>query len=100
MACREIINLIDPYVDGALAEEPQARVERHLMRCGECAFEVRTLEQTRAHLRKALPSIESSPAFREKMMARLTDEFADVLRSEPVASENQWPLPFLCESQL
>lgn len=98
MACREIEDLIDPYVDGALAEEAAARVERHLMRCGACAFEVRGLEQTRSLLRAALPSRESSPAFREKMSARLQDAFADSLRTEPAVSESQWALPFPQES--
>ena len=90
-----MVDLIDPYLDGALAEEARARVERHLLRCGECAFEVRSLEQTRSHLRNALPSAASSPAFREKMVARLTDQFADVLRPSEPAVESQWPLPFL-----
>jgi anti-sigma factor RsiW len=98
MRCSEVADLIDLYVDGALAEEQQARVERHLMRCGDCAFEVRTLEQTRSYLREALPVSGSSPSFREKMTARLNDQFADVLRRDPAPSESQWALPFLRES--
>jgi anti-sigma factor RsiW len=95
MDCRAIAELMDLYVDGALAEEQCAAVERHLMRCERCAFEVRALEQTRSHLRDAMPSVESNPAFREKMIARLNHEFADVLRQEPVVPESQWALPFL-----
>jgi len=94
MRCTEIADLIDLHLDGALAEEPQARVARHLMGCAACAFEVRTLEQTRSHLREALPAVESSPSFREKMIARLNHDLADVLRPEPIQSESQWSLPF------
>lgn len=90
--------LLDLYVDGALSEESGERVERHLMRCARCSFEVRTLEQARAHLRQALPRTESSPAFREKMMARLSDAFADVLQEEPSGMGSQREFPFLLES--
>jgi anti-sigma factor RsiW len=97
MRCAEAQDLLDLYVDGELPEESRARVERHLLRCAACAFEVRTLEQTRAHLRESHPRVESSPAFREKTAARLQDAFADVLRPEPESNDRQWPLPFLKE---
>ncbi len=98
MRCNKITELLDLYIDCELAEETRARVDRHLLRCSECAFEVRSLEQTRALLRDAFPSAESSPAFREKMAARLLEEFADQLRPEPIRSEGQWSLPFLREN--
>jgi anti-sigma factor RsiW len=94
MRCAEIKDLLDLYVDGELAEETRSRIERHLLRCADCAFQVRTLEQTRALLRDAYPHEVSSPAFREKMAARLHDAFQEVLRTEPASAASQWPLPF------
>lgn len=93
MRCNEITDLLDLYIDGELSEETRSRVERHLLRCADCAFQARTLEQTRAHLREACPRIESSPAFREKMLARLQDAFADCLRPEPEPVSGQRILP-------
>jgi anti-sigma factor RsiW len=98
MQCSAMADMLDLYLDGALSEEANARAERHLMRCTGCSFDMRGVEQARAHLRRALPRVESSPAFREKMVARLTDEFADMLRPEPVAAGCQRQLPFLLEN--
>lgn len=98
LQCQTMADLLDLYIDGALSEETNLRVERHLMRCAACAFEARTLEQTRAHLRHALPRAGSSPAFREKMLARLSDEFADRLHAEHTALGSQRQLPFLLEN--
>lgn len=98
MTCNEIKDLLDLFVDGDLSEVAHARVERHLLRCPDCAFQVRTLEQTRQLLRDAYPRAESSPAFRERMSARLHDAFRDVLRPEPIESASQRELPFLREN--
>jgi anti-sigma factor RsiW len=95
MRCADFQELLDLYIDGDLPEETRARLERHLLRCAECAFQARTLEQTRVHLREAYPHHETTPAFREKMSARLQDAFQDRLRPEPEPASNQWPLPFL-----
>jgi anti-sigma factor RsiW len=99
MRCIEISDLLDLFIDGELADETRARVERHLLRCAECAFQIRTLEQTRSLLREAYPSAESFPAFREKMAARLQDAFRDVLRSESADAPNQRSLPFLHDAE-
>lgn len=95
MRCSDFQELLDLYMDGDLPEEMRARLERHLLRCAECAFQARTLEQTRAHLRAAYPHPEPPPAFREKMAARLQDAFQDRLRREPEPNAAQWSLPFL-----
>ena len=94
MNCSEAEGLIDLYLDDGLSEELRARVERHLLRCADCAFRMRTLEQTRAMLREACPAVESSPSFRERMAARLQDAFADVLRQEPAEDIRQRSLTF------
>jgi anti-sigma factor RsiW len=98
MHCNKITELLDLYIDGELDEEALDRVERHLLRCNECSFQVRSLEQTRTLLRKALPVSESSPSFRERTSARLQEEFADVLQTQPAQVDRQWALPFLRET--
>ena len=62
MNCKDLNELADLYADGELPEEARARVERHLIQCPQCAYRVRSIEQTRALLRQAFPPIEPSPA--------------------------------------
>jgi anti-sigma factor RsiW len=98
MRCDELSGLLDLYLDGELPEETARRVDRHLLRCPACTYEVRTLEQTRAMLREAIPPAETSPGFRERATARLLDAFA--VRLHPASSAErgrQWTLPFARE---
>jgi len=98
MNCDELKGLLDLYLDGELPDETARQVDRHLMRCQPCAYEVRTLEQTRALLREAVAPAEAAPAFRERATARLLDAFAAHLRPAPEAADGrQWTLPFLRE---
>jgi anti-sigma factor RsiW len=94
MRCTEITELADLYVDGELSEETRGRIDRHILRCADCAYRIRAIEQTKSLLRDAYPRAETSPGFRERTSARLHDAFADVLRREPQPSEGQWTLPF------
>ena len=93
MNCKEITDLLDLYSDGELSEEARARVDRHLIRCAECAYRIRSIDQTRALLREAYPREESAPGFRERLEARLESELADHLKTEPAESAAQWSLP-------
>ena len=95
MNCKEIADLLDLYADSELSEEARARVDRHLMRCAECAYRVRSLEQARFLLRAAFPREESAPGYRERMEARLESDLADLLKPEPAESTAQWSLPNL-----
>jgi hypothetical protein len=85
----------------AIAELPEERaqkIERHLLRCPACAYEARTLEQTRALLRESVQPAEASPAFRERTVARLLDTLAPYLRPESETPQGrQWTLPLLSE---
>ncbi|HZP80447.1 MAG TPA: zf-HC2 domain-containing protein [Chthonomonadaceae bacterium] len=98
MRCDELSGLLDLYLDGELPEETARRVDRHLLRCPACTYEARTLEQTRAMLREAVPPAAMSPGFRERAAARLLDAFASQLRSASEAGRGrQWTLPFTRE---
>lgn len=98
MRCDELRGLIDLYLDGELPEETAQKLDRHLLRCPACAYEIRALEQTRAMLREAIPPAETSPGFRERAAARLLDSLADRFRPAPSDERaRQWPLPFARE---
>jgi anti-sigma factor RsiW len=100
MRCEELRGLLDLYLDGELPEETARRLDRHLLRCPACAYEARTLEQTQAMLREAIPPAETSPAFRERASARLLDALAPHLRpAQEAESARQWTLPFLHEEK-
>lgn len=94
MRCDVARELLDLYVDEELPEETAVQVERHLLRCPECAFDVSSLERTRALLRESETPEECSPSFRERALARLTDTFADRLHPRLPAAARQWSLPF------
>src|SRR5579871_4100727 len=80
MRCEEVHGLLDLYLEGELPEETARKVDRHLLRCPTCAYEARTLEQTRAMLREAVLPAETSPGFREKTAAKLLDSLFDRLK--------------------
>jgi len=98
MRCDALPGLLDLYLDGDLPEEMARKVDRHLLRCPACAYEARTLEQTKRMLREAIPAEEASPTFREKTAAKLLDSLSDRLKlpaNEPLG--RQWTLPFTRE---
>ena len=98
MRCEELQTLLDLHLDGELSEELSRKIERHLLRCPACAYEARTLEQTRIMLREAVPAAETSSSFRERTSARLLDMLTPYLRPETETTQGrQWTLPLLSE---
>jgi anti-sigma factor RsiW len=96
MRCEALRELLDLYLDGELPEETVRKLDRHLLRCPTCAYEVRTLEQTRGMLREVVPPATTPPHFRERTLARLLDALAPDLRpqrTEPAG--RQWSLDLL-----
>jgi anti-sigma factor RsiW len=68
LACRELVELVTEYLDGALDDAGRARVETHLAECDGCAT---YLDQIRATVAAtgALPPEPIPPA----LLARLLD---------------------------
>ncbi len=98
MRCEEWNHLLDLALDGELPEETARALDRHSMRCPACAYELRTLEQTRRLLRDADLSEAPSESFRARTAARLRDALTD--RARPALSREaarQWTLPFARE---
>jgi anti-sigma factor RsiW len=98
MRCEELRSLLDLYLDGELPEEASRKLDRHLLRCPTCAYEARTLEQTRAMLREAIKPAEPSAGFRERTLARLVSALEPGLqpRSRQTVGR-QWALELLQE---
>jgi anti-sigma factor RsiW len=68
LACREVVELVTDYLEGALDERDRERFERHLGGCDGCTA---YLEQMRLTLRLAgrLEPEAIDPAFRERLVA-------------------------------
>jgi anti-sigma factor RsiW len=61
ISCREVVELVTAYLDGALSPEDSARVRAHLVHCDSC---VRYVEQIRATARMtaaAVSQLEQRP---------------------------------------
>jgi anti-sigma factor RsiW len=72
LVCREVVELVSDYLEGALGAADHARFEAHLTACDGCSA---YLEQMRGTLRLAgsLTPEALDPVFR----ARLVDAFRD-----------------------
>lgn len=59
MECKERLGCLSDYVDGELAPELCAEIERHIAECGDCRVVVDTLRKTvtlyRSHGHEPLP---------------------------------------------
>jgi anti-sigma factor RsiW len=71
LVCRDFVELVTAYLDGAMDDRTRARVERHLGACDACT---RYLEQFRAVIRMTGRLRETDvaaidPATREELIA-------------------------------
>jgi predicted anti-sigma-YlaC factor YlaD len=68
MSCRELVELVTDYLDGALAAGDVARLEDHLDGCDGCRAYLEQMRDTIAALGH-LPPESPSPVAKEKLMA-------------------------------
>ena len=54
ISCREVVEIVTAYLDGALGPEERARLEVHLELCGPC---LEYVEQVRATARLAAAAV-------------------------------------------
>jgi anti-sigma factor RsiW len=68
LACREVVELVTEYLEGALGERDRERFERHLGGCDGCAA---YLDQMRLTLDLAgrLEAEAIDPVFRDRLVA-------------------------------
>jgi anti-sigma factor (TIGR02949 family) len=75
VTCRELIEVLDDYLDGALSPELRAELERHLDECAPCRAYLATYRKTRA-----LGAAAARVPMPEELKTRLRRFLADKLR--------------------
>jgi hypothetical protein len=65
LSCAAAREMLDDYLDGAVAEDVGRRLERHVAACGGCAAELRLAEDVLRELR-ALPELDCPPRVIER----------------------------------
>ena len=68
VVCRELVELVSDYLDGALSPAARAAVERHLAGCDDCDGYVAQVRRM-LDLTRALPPEPVSPALVERLAA-------------------------------
>jgi anti-sigma factor RsiW len=74
MMCRELIEIIDDYLDDALAPDIAQELERHLEECAPCRAYIATYRKTRR-----IGAVAARVDMPEEMKARLRRFLADNL---------------------
>ncbi len=89
MKCADVRDLLGNYMDGELTERMMQRIEKHLLRCPECAYEARSIEQARDLLRRGVDSPMVSERLGERILRQLAERFphlqASPQREEPLS---------------
>ncbi len=83
MRCQDVMELLSPYLDGALATEEREAVRLHVARCPKCSAE---LEELRAciGMLKELPLVAPPTGFRVGLMEKI-----DQLPSQQASSQDK-----------
>ena len=68
LACRELVELVTEYLEGALPSGERARFEAHLAACEACVEYVEQLRRTAA-LMGRLREADLEPAAREQLLS-------------------------------
>jgi anti-sigma factor RsiW len=72
LSCRELVELVTAYFDGALPQSERARFEAHLDECPYCDTYLRQMRQT-IRILGALTEDTISPDARDALLARFQD---------------------------
>jgi anti-sigma factor RsiW len=72
MDCKELVELVTAYLEGALDDASRARFEDHLQACDGCENYLQQFRVTVATL-GTIPDEELDPAFRDRLLAALRD---------------------------
>src|SRR5437867_13261458 len=85
MNCNEAVARIAALADGELDPVQSDLLERHLMRCANCAAEHRELLQLRTQLREELPYHRAPSELREHVQ-----QLGRAAATAPVAQRRRW----------
>ena len=72
LVCREFVELVTAYLDGALPEAERARFEAHLAECDGCAGYLEDMRRLVDTL-EATPEPPPDPATREALLTAFRD---------------------------
>ena len=61
ISCREVVELVTAYLDGALSPEDSARVQAHLAHCDPCVRYVEQIRVTARMTATAVAQLEQRP---------------------------------------
>lgn len=68
MTCRQLVELVTEYLEGALPPRERERIDAHLMECDGCSTYLEQMRQT-IRLTGRLREDDVAPEAREKLMA-------------------------------
>jgi putative zinc finger protein len=77
MSCEEVRLQLPDYALGTLSEGEMVEVKRHLRGCAACRSEAATLDEGLSLFASAAHEAEPPPELRDRVMAVLTEEWAD-----------------------
>jgi anti-sigma factor RsiW len=72
MDCKELVELVSAYLEGALDDAARARFEDHLQACDGCENYLQQFRMTVATLGK-IPDEALDPAFRDQLLTAFRD---------------------------
>ncbi len=73
MTCKELVDLITEYLEGALSASDRLRFEQHVDRCSPCRIYVEQMRQTVRAVGKL--SEESIPADAKELLLRVLKDW-------------------------
>lgn len=93
MSCEEVRLQLPDYALGTLPDLEMAEVRRHLRGCASCRSEAATLDEGLALFATAAHQAEPPPELRDRVMAVLTEEWADTPQAPPLRRRllARWP---------
>lgn len=68
LTCRELVELVTDYSEGALSASGRARFEAHVSRCGDCTVYVEQMRQT-LEVMGSIPVESLSPEAEQELLA-------------------------------
>jgi anti-sigma factor RsiW len=72
LTCREFVELVTDYLEGALSPEDRARFELHLADCPDCSTFLEQMRRT-IHAVGHLPEAAITPEIKAEMLTRFRD---------------------------
>ena len=79
--CREVVELVTDYLEGALAPDERAAFERHVANCAGCAAyvgQMRIVMRSARALGQGTAAALAEPPVDPRVLARLLDAWRDV----------------------